>query len=254
MPSPISRRSFCAALGAAALAGCNRATSPRPDHASARLSARPGTPPTGAVEPGIHPLGLATARDGWLVVPEGYDGARAWPLALFFHGAITPALTWMELMRPLADEAGLVLLAPDARQRTWDLVLGGFGADVEFVDEALAAAFSRVRVDPARVSACGFSDGGSYALSLGASNGDFLPKLAAYSPGFYAPLQPQGRPSFFITHGTQDTVLPIEQTSRPMVAQLRAAGYTVRYEEFEGGHAVSQARAKESFAWMAGTG
>ena len=35
--------------------------------------------------------------------------------------------------------------------------------------------------------ASGFSDGASYALSLGAANGDLFTHIAAFSPGFMRP-------------------------------------------------------------------
>jgi predicted esterase len=252
--SPLSRREFCRALGASALTygctGVTRGTDPGP-FSDARLKSRPGVPPTGAVTPGIQALSVpGDERQTWLLVPTGYDPATAWPLAIFFRGAITLARTYMDAFLPFADEFGLIILAPEATYRTWDLVLGGFGPDVLYVDAALAATFKQVHVDPARVSACGFSDGGSYSLSLGVTNGDFLTRIAAYSPGFLLPASRHGQPEFFITHGTLDTVLPIDSTSRPIVSQLRGLNYEVDYREFDGPHAVSLTLAKESIEWM----
>jgi phospholipase/carboxylesterase len=37
----------------------------------------------------------------------------------------------------LADEAGVILLAPESRGRTWDVLVGGYGPDVEFIGRAL---------------------------------------------------------------------------------------------------------------------
>jgi phospholipase/carboxylesterase len=216
-----------------------------------RLLARPGMP-TGSITPGIHALGLAAGPAGWILVPAGYDPSRAWPLALFFRGAITPSRAYMDAFIPLADDTGMVFLAPEPGARTWDIVNGAMGPDARLVDTALAEAFRRVRVDPARVSVSGFSDGGSYALSIGLTNGDFLTRVAAYSPGFMVPVARRGSPQFFISHGRQDTVLPIEQTGRPLVASLRRLGYTVDFREFEGGHGVSLTLARESMRWMAG--
>ncbi|HSA57239.1 MAG TPA: hypothetical protein VLE53_16115 [Gemmatimonadaceae bacterium] len=183
-------------------------------------------------------------------MPTGYDPGTAWPLALFFRGAITPARTYLDALLPYVNEFGLVMLAPEATDRTWDLVLGGFGPDVGVIDQALAETFRRVRVDPARVSISGFSDGGSYSLSLGVTNGDFVTRIAAYSPGFFAAAARRGQPQFFITHGTQDAVLPIDATSRPIVTELRRLNYEVDYREFEGPHAVSLSLARESIEWM----
>lgn len=248
---PISRRKFCTTLGAgvAAITGCRLGTTAIAT-GSGRLSARPGIPPTTTMAPGIHDLVVANAdRHCWLVVPANYEPTRAWPITLFFRGAITPARNYLDSFRPLADELGIIILAPEATSRTWDLVLGGFGPDVEFINLALQETFRTVHVDPDRICSSGFSDGASYSLSLGMSNGDFLTRIAAYSPGFIQAEAQRGHPEFFITHGNMDAVLPVAST-RDIVAQLQSAGYPVEYREFDGPHAVSLSLARESFQWM----
>lgn len=157
----------------------------------------------------------------------------------------------MNTFKALADELGLIILAPEAGSRTWDLILGGFGSDVIFINDALQAAYRTVNVDPARICTSGFSDGASYSLSLGLTNGDLFTKIAAYSPGFMHTTEQRGQPEFFISHGTMDEVLPV-QSSYSIVTQLEAAGYTVDFREFDGGHAISLSLARASFAWMTG--
>jgi len=44
----------------------------------------------------------------------------------------------------LADEAGLILLAPESRGRIWDVLVGGYGSDVEFIDRAHKQTFDRL--------------------------------------------------------------------------------------------------------------
>ena len=144
-------------------------------------------------------------------------------------------------IRPLAETLGLVLLAPDSRGGTWDAINGTFLDDVQFIDRAFTHVFSRVRVDASRVRIVGFSDGGSYSLSVGMINGDLFSRVAAFSPGFIIQGPPTGKPKMFITHGTRDGVLPIDQASRLIVPQLRGAGYEVEYFEFDGGHGVTDA-------------
>jgi phospholipase/carboxylesterase len=218
-----------------------------------RITARPGVAPTTAMVPGIHNLAV-TGSDQfcWLIVPEGYDPSRAWPLALFFRGAITPAREYLDAFKPIADELGLLIMAPEAAGRTWDLILGGFGPDVDFINAALHATFREVHVDITRIMPTGFSDGASYSLSLGMTNGDFFTKIAAYSPGFMSFDTPRGHPSFFITHGSFDQVLSVG-SSRYIVDQLRAAGYDVEFREWDGPHAVKLSLARESWEWLIGT-
>lgn len=247
----ISRRRFCATLGtgAAALAGCRLGTTPIVV-GDGRITARPGIAPATTMAPGIHNLAVGTSgRLCWLVVPASYEPSRDWPLTLFFRGAITPARNYLDSLRPIADEFGIIILAPEASGQTWDLLRGGFGPDVDFINASLETAFSQVRVDPARICSSGFSDGASYSLSLGVTNGDFLTRVAAYSPGFIETYVNRGQPEVFITHGTMDQVLPVE-ASRNIVDQLRSAGYQVEYREFEGPHVLSLSLTRASFEWM----
>ena len=62
---------------------------------------------------------------------------------------------------PLAEEAGLIVLAPDSRGPTWDIVSGAFGPDVQYLDRSLDLVFARYAIAPSRVAVEGFSDGAS---------------------------------------------------------------------------------------------
>jgi phospholipase/carboxylesterase len=221
-----------------------------------RLEARPvaGVDDTAAA-PGLRPLGLAAARDGYLYVPAGYRAGHPAPLAVVLHGAGEDARDGLAQLRAQADEAGLILLSPTSREYTWDLVAGRrrYGPDIAAIDRALEQTFSRHAVDPARVAVAGYSDGASYALSLGITNGDLFTHIIAFSPGFMAPAGHTGSPRIFVSHGTRDRWLPIERCSRRIVPQLERAGYEVRYSEFEGGHVVPPEIGREATAWFTST-
>ena len=201
-----------------------------------RLQARPGASAR-AVAPGTRELGSGAL----LQVPET-EGP--WPLVVLFHGARSSARAGLALL----PAAGVALLAPQSAGSTWDMIERGFGPDVQRLDSALASVFATCPIDPERVALGGFSDGASYALSLGLANGDLVTHIAAFSPGFVAAPEPLGRPRIFVTHGTADQVLPIERCGRTVVRRLRGAGYDVTYEEFEGGHVV--AHADRAVAWL----
>lgn len=145
-----------------------------------------------------------------------------------------------------------MLLAPNARGRTWDAILDRFGPDVASLDSLLEQVFERFALDRARIALGGFSDGASYALSLGLSNGDLFTHLIAFSPGFLAPGPRRGRPSIYVSHGVEDRVLPIVRCSRMIVPALRRSGYDVDYREFGGGHAVPAEVARASVSWLLG--
>ncbi len=218
-----------------------------------RFRSRP-TPPTEAITPGLHRLGLDRSRDAVLLVPSGYQPERPAPFLLSLHGAGGDAEGGLYPLRELANEAGLVLLSPASRGSSWDVIRGGFGPDVAFVDAALAAAFARVAVDPAHLAVGGFSDGASYALSLGIGNGDLFGHVLAFSPGFAAPAEQNGEPRIFVSHGTRDDVLAIDPTSRRLVPPLKRAGYDVTYVEFDGGHSVPPEIARQALGWYLNDG
>jgi phospholipase/carboxylesterase len=57
-------------------------------------------------------------------------------------------------------------------------------------------------------------------------------------------------PAIYISHGTNDEVLPIDACSRRLAPALRRAGYEVRYREFRGGHTVPPKIAREAVEWL----
>ena len=121
---------------------------------------------------------------------------------------------------------------------------------IAFLNRVLEYVFARVTVDPQRVVLGGFSDGATYALSLGLANGDLFPRVAAFSPGFVIPAAVRGHARFFISHGRSDQILPIDQCSRVIVPQLRAKGYDVTFKEFDGRHEVPPEIAADAMRWM----
>jgi len=220
-----------------------------PDFRRGRMSARPGPQRQAAPPQGVSRLGLGARRDGLLLVPP--QAAReAVPLLVLLHGAGRDAAGMLRLLEPQAREADIALLVPESRKVTWDVIMGGFGPDVAFLDAALRHAFALLPVDAARLAIGGFSDGVSYALTIGPANGDLFGWVLAFSPGFAAPPAIIGRPRIFISHGTEDNVLPIRDCSRRIVPRLQRAGYTVRYEEFEGGHKLPARIAADALDWL----
>jgi predicted esterase len=237
-------------LAAAPLAGVGALVTSQ-NGSAARLQARPhASAPPLAEAPGLRALGLDAARDALLYVPTGYQVTTPAPLVLSLHGAGGDAQGGLYPLQPLADDGGFLVLAVPSRDRTWDAVLDTFGLDVAFIDQALAWTFARFAVDPASVAVAGFSDGASYALSLGLANGDLFGQVMAFSPGFVAPAPPQEHPRLFISHGTADTVLPIDQCSRRIVPRLERAAYEVTYQEFDGPHTDPPEIARAAVAWF----
>ena len=250
----ITRRHFGALAGGALLSlalddGCQRA---RPaEGEDGRLTARPRgdvTPPAA----GEHALGLDKTRDAILLMPAKPAG-QPLPLFVLFHGAGGSAESVLRRLGPAVGEAGVAVLAPASRASTWDAIRDRFGRDVAFVNRALQRVFDIVAVDPARLAVGGFSDGATYALSLGLINGDLFRGVVAFSPGFVVEGTPHGSPRFFISHGTADPILPIDQCSRAIVPRLRQRGYDVTFREFDGAHEVPADIARDGMRWVAAT-
>jgi phospholipase/carboxylesterase len=217
--------------------------------ARGRLAARP-VPATEPGPTGLQPLALGAGRDGLRYVPPSYAPDVPAPLVLLLHGAGGGARGGIDPFLALADATGSILLAPDSRAQTWDVIRADFGPDIAFIDRALAQTFARYAIDPARVAVEGFSDGASYALSIGLTNGDLFTHVIGFSPGFLAPGGTDGMPRIYISHGTNDAVLPIDVCSRRIVPMLRDAGYDVRYHEFDGPHTVPPEIAREALNWF----
>jgi predicted esterase len=121
---------------------------------------------------------------------------------------------------------------------------------VVLLDQALDYVFNHFSVDVKRIAIGGFSDGASYALSVGIGNGDLFTHVIAFSPGFYFTPAPTGKPSVFISHGTLDKVLPINPCSRRIVPQLKTNGLAITYKEFEGAHEIPPFISKGAVEWF----
>ncbi|MEO8577704.1 MAG: phospholipase [Gemmatimonadales bacterium] len=249
-----TRREFLLASGSAiAAAACEYQTKApaAPDIERALLKSRPGAPPRGNPATGLHPLGLATGRDGFIYMPKTYSPDKPAPLIILMHGAGQDASEWARPeLSQILDPGGVVGIIPESRFPTWDMIYSDYGPDVRFIDQALALAFKQCRIDSKKIAIGGFSDGATYALSLGIANADLFSTILAFSPGFVKPAAKRGKPRIFIAHGTRDQILPIDMTSREIVAALKEKNYPVRFDEFDGPHTVTLDEAKKGMAWF----
>ena len=218
---------------------------------ASRLRARPSASPVTS-EPGLRALGLRKNRDAQLYVPaKAAESGKPAPFLMYLHGATGSEQMGIKRYRDFADTFGFILLSPASAGGTWDAIRDGYGPDVRALDDALTKAFAMCNVDPQRVGVCGFSDGASYALGLGLSNGDLFSSVMAWSPGFVPPgIDRQGKPRVFVSHGTNDPILPIESCSRVLVPDLKKRGYAVTYREFEGVHTVPREVSEEALRWF----
>lgn len=210
-----------------------------------RLSFRHGgdAPCKSPLPAGRNHLGIAPERDTVLYVPQslapeklGVD--QVVPLLVMFHGAGGFPEKVLPFLEAHAEQHGFLLMAPHSMLPTWDIVVGGNGPDLERLDAALTEVASRYRIDPNRCGFAGFSDGGSYALSAGISNGDVASHVIVFSGGFMSVFAQEGSPKVFISHGLVDEQLPIDTSARKHAAKLKEAGYDVELIEFNEKHII----------------
>ena len=187
-------------------------------------------------------------------------------------GTGTSPLDVIQMFKPVAEAAHIVLVAPTPRDDNFDAIENffndleagkksakalwpapRFGEDAAAIDAALKEIFSVTRIDPRYVAILGFSHGGSYALSLGTANPQLFSSIAALSPGvliFQA--DRRGSQRIFLAHGRRDEVQPFERTSRNFVNKLTELGYRVTFRPYDGGHNtpgyITDAALRELFA------
>lgn len=213
-----------------------------------RLSVRPYPPVSADARTGLLTQEGPTGELLALTYAPTPADERPYRLVLLLHGAGGSPRQALDLLLPVADEHRLLLVAPKSTASTWDLIIDGFGPDVRRIDRVLEHVFDSYPLS--RITVGGFSDGASYALSLGLTNGDLFDAVIALSPGFAAPLVTHGQPRVFVSHGTGDRVLPIDSCSRRVVPRLETLGYSVAYQEFDGNHEVPLDIVGQAIGWL----
>lgn len=203
---------------------------------------------------------------GWAKVylPRGYVQGRPAPLAVLLHGSGDRGRTMIESFQDEADHHGVILLAPDSIDHSWDLMVEAAhlrgvkkvprpGADRKRIEDALRQAVGNYSVDPHRIALIGFSDGAGYGLSLGANNASLFRTVIAFAPGLLTRVEGEARGRVLLVHGTKDTVLPVEPTRDVFAPALRDLGFDVRLRLFDGRHEMPEAMQAEAFNWWLGT-
>lgn len=233
---------------------------PANPYSDGQLRARPALRPAALLErapplplpPGRHKLAFANGRQAVLHVPALASDAPARPLQLIvlLHGVRQLLGGADEVAVAHAQRHGALLLMPRSLTDSWDVIRGGYGPDLAFLDRVLAWTMRRYNVDPQALVIGGFSDGASYALSVGLMNGDLFSDILAFAPGFMKPVRRVGRPRVFVAHGSGDEVLPVER-GRAIARQLALETYEVQYAEFDGAHVVPAPLAREALRRIA---
>ncbi len=216
--------------------------------AQSRMRARARAPVEKPAPAGLRNLHIREKRDSLVYIPEAAATFTKAPLVLALHGATQGAEQGIALLRKQSDEHGFVLLAPASTEGTWEIE-GAWGEDFDNVDLSLALSFGLRTIDPAKLAVAGFSDGASYSLSLGLSNGDLFNAVFGFSAGYLSEVQRIGKPPVYLSAGTQDPIFPIDRCGRAIAKSLRNDGYSVTLREFPGRHTLPPDVASEAMSW-----
>lgn len=198
--------------------------------------------------PGLHTFTLRNGQPVDMRVTR--PGRRPYALIVALHGAGGSPDSALNSFRGAWQVPGLVLVAPASKAQTWTAIFSDRDPDLESVDLVVAEAWARCPIERKRLALGGFSDGATYALTLGVANGDLFPAIIALSPGGILAGTTRGLPRIFVSHGTEDDVLPIAGASDRIVPKLREAGYDVTYRRFRGGHEVAPATSAAAAHWF----
>jgi phospholipase/carboxylesterase len=180
------------------------------------------------------------SRRAVLLTPEEIDPERLYPLITVLHGAGRREEMLIEAYQAEPATRDALFLIPRSQHQTWDLLAAGDRPDLDFLEWAYDLIYRRYPVDPDRQALIGYSDGASYALSVGLSNPGIFRAVMGWAAGFvvfdptsFSPQDP--KPSVLLEYGTQDQLFPFERVAIPMREKLERMGYTVNFRVDEGG-------------------
>ena len=192
-------------------------------------------------------------------VPPGFDARRTWPVILFLHGAGEAGTDGVQqtevglgrVLRTAPERFPAVVVFPQvARGQVW------LGDPARAATTALEQTIAEFRGDPDRISLAGLSMGAygawvlafenpeRYAAIVSVAGGivppsgrrarmaQLPPTLAADDPYAATAARVKNIPAWLF-HGADDPTVPVTE-SRQIVAALKQAGASPRYDEYAG--------------------
>ena len=166
-------------------------------------------------------------REYFLYVPDSYNENTEYPVLLNFHGFGGNAKDYIDYesdFRDVAEQEGVILVYPQGS------LLSGFSHwnaapmaednksntdDIGFIELLIRNLQQDLSVDPNRIYATGFSNGGMFSYALGCFTEGLIAGVAAVS-GLQLNLvncSPSHPISVLIAHSTTDDVIPYTGSS-----------------------------------------
>jgi polyhydroxybutyrate depolymerase len=163
-----------------------------------------------------------------LHVPEGLTGRVPLILSFHGHGGTGAGQARLTRMNPLSDRYGFIIAYPDGVRRAWN---DGRQANANGVDDiAFANALiddleRRYSIDPKRIYATGFSNGGVFSNWLGCNLANRIAAIApvsGYLPaGDVSECRPQRAMPVLEIGGTADPIMPFAGGSITVLGRNR---------------------------------
>ncbi len=152
-----------------------------------------------------------------LHVPAGYDGSKRTALVLSFHGFSLNAGFFAPYagFDAIADRSGFVVVTPDAAGSPAVWNAGGTvvtADDIAFVRDLLARLDQELCIDPGRVYAGGYSNGGGMALRLACEMPERIAAIGVVAATYE---NCRGPVPLIAFHGTADPMVPFEGGEEP---------------------------------------
>ena len=204
-----------------------------------------------------------------VVEPDDFDPERPYPLLVLLHG-FGASMRDLVGLSPSIDRSGYLYIFPNAPIEmtigygmmgyAWTTIGPGSSPDEAARAEAMLEALieevgQRYGVGEGRMVLGGFSQGGMMTYRYGMPNPELFAGLVVLSGGVNGQDELRDRlpahrdQPIFISHGTEDGVIPVEEARRSL-RFLKEEGYTPEYREYSIGHEIGQEVVQDLREWI----
>lgn len=153
-----------------------------------------------------------------LYLPKDYDESTSYPMVLALHGRYGKGkqLEKSSLFNPLADQYGIIIVYPDGYKKSWNDGRGEGPAtadnidDVGFIETLIYRLKGDYPVDPAKIYACGMSNGGFMSMRLAHELSDIIAAFGTVTGSLGSNYNEilQNQVPILLIAGTEDPLVP----------------------------------------------